>query len=112
MTTAPFISNLPAWALACFFLFFSACNRDKEAIVQAKVMERVTDFKAKKRIECRESLLQLAEKTVDSLLLQEAQNALNDSLARLRRGRPFQPPKILPIDSLAVKPIFEGGKGK
>lgn len=85
-----------------------ACHRDKEAIVQAKVTERVSDFIAKKRAECREALLQKAEETVDSLLLAEAQSALNDSLARMRPGRPFQPPAIPPIDSLQIKPIFKG----
>jgi hypothetical protein len=64
-------------------------------------------FKAKKSAECLEALLQTAEHTVDSLLLSEAQNTLNDSLSRLRPGRPFQPAAILPIDSLMVKPIFD-----
>lgn len=85
-----------------------ACGGDKEALVQSKVAERLADFNAKEIAECRESLLQIAERTVDSLLLLEAQNALNDSLSRLRPGRPYQPPKVLPIDSLEVKPIFDG----
>ena len=91
-----------------FLLMFLSCGSDQEALVQEKVAERVQDFKSKKAIECRESLLESAEKTVDSLLLAEAQNALNDSLSRLRPGRPFQPPAVLPIDSLKVKPIFDG----
>ena len=85
-----------------------SCNQDNETLVQQKVAERVDDFKAKKSLECRETLLQTAEHTVDSILLTEAQNALNDSLSRLRPGRPYQPAAILPIDSLTVKPIFEG----
>ncbi len=100
------------FVFACLCLVFFACNGDKEALVQAKVAERVTDFKKKKKMECLESLLQKAERTVDSLLLTEAQNALNDSLARLRPGRPFLPPLIPPIDSLTVKPIFNGGNPK
>ncbi len=87
---------------------FLSCSRDKEAIVQEKVAERLTAFIEKEVAECRETLLQTAESTVDSLLLLEAQNALNDSLARLRPGRPFQPAAIPPIDSLSVQPILNG----
>lgn len=89
-------------------LLLPSCGGDKEAIVQEKVAERVTAFKAKKSAECLESLLETAERKVDSLLLAEAQNALNDSLSRLRPWRPFQPAPIQPIDSLTVKPIFDG----
>ncbi len=85
---------------------FSSCDRDVEVIVQEKVAERVDLFVRKKREECRDALMQQAEKTVDSLLLAEAQSALNDSLARLRPGRPFQPAPVPPIDSLNVQPIF------
>jgi len=88
-------------------LFCSACYGDTEAVVQEKVSERVTVFKAKKSIECRIAMLERAERIVDSLLLTEAQNSLNDSLARRRPGRPYQPPAIPPIDSLKVKPIFD-----
>jgi hypothetical protein len=87
-------------------LCLTSCDRDKEATVQEKVAERVNIFVRKKREECRDALMQQAEKTVDSLLLTEAQGALNDSLARLRPGRPFQPAPVPPIDSLQVRPIF------
>ncbi|MFN0214237.1 MAG: hypothetical protein ACKVT2_08275 [Saprospiraceae bacterium] len=103
MTTTHF-KNLVKGAL--LLLVFASCEGDKEAVIQAKVAERVEAFRAKKVAECRDALLQSAERIVDSLLLSEAQNALNDSLARLRPGRPFQPAVIPPIDSLQVKPIF------
>jgi len=103
--------NLNIWLAICLgLLIWTACNQDTEAIVQEKVAERVDAFKTKKSAECMEALLQTAEHTVDSLLLTDAQNALNDSLARLRPGRPFQPAAIPPIDSLTVKPIFDGIK--
>jgi hypothetical protein len=35
---------------------------------------------------------------------------LNDSLGRLRPGRPFQPAAVPPIDSLSVQPIFKSSK--
>jgi len=89
-------------------LLLTSCGSDQEAIVQQQVAERVMAFKVRKNAECREALLDTAERTVDSLLLTEAQNALNDSLARLRPGRPFQPAVIPPIDCLKVKPIFDG----
>lgn len=108
MLTALKISQAKYLLLLCFCPLFLSCNRDKESIVQEKVAERVSAFIEKELAECRESLLQTAEKTVDSLLLLEAQNALNDSLARLRPGRPFQPAAIPPIDSLTVQPILNG----
>lgn len=110
MTTKSFLYRSIRLAACLGLIFWTACTQDTEAIVQEKVAERVDAFKAKKSAECLESLLQTAEHTVDSLLLTDAQNALNDSLARLRPGRPFQPAPILPIDSLTVKPLFNGIK--
>ena len=90
-----------------FCVVFPSCTRDKEAIVEAKVAERVDYFKAQKSAECRENLLAAAERRVDSMLLNEAQQSLLDSLARLRPNRPYQPPVVPPIDSFSVKPIFK-----
>jgi hypothetical protein len=83
------------------------CGQNKEALIQQKIAEKTVAFRTKKSAECRESLLQLAEKTVDSLLLAEAQQQLLDSLSRSKPGRPLRPPAVPPIDSLAIKPIFE-----
>ncbi|MDO8969109.1 MAG: hypothetical protein Q7U74_00380 [Saprospiraceae bacterium] len=104
------IKHIVPVLLGGFCLLFLACNGDQESIVQEKVAERVSAFKRKKNLECQETLLQTAEQIVDSLLLTDAQSALNDSLTRLRPGRPFLPPAIPPIDSLKVAPIFEGGR--
>jgi hypothetical protein len=88
-------------------LCLQGCAEDKSELIAAKVLERVEDFR-KKRIEaCRQSLLAKAESAVDSLLLAEAQESLQDSLARLKPFRPVQPPAVLPIDSLKIKPIFD-----
>lgn len=105
MTLRPFI-----FPLLVVVFCLQSCGRDTESIVQEKVAERVEAFVRKKREECRESLMQVAEKTVDSLLLTDAQASLNDSLARLRPGRPFQPAAVPPIDSLSVQPIFKNSK--
>lgn len=94
------------WILGFFCLVFLACQSDKEAIVQAKVAERVSIFEKNKRNECRETLLEKAERIVDSLLLTDAQLSLLDSLSRNRPNRPYQPAPIPPIDSLQVQPIF------
>ncbi len=92
--------------------FAVACNKNKEEIIRQKVAENVSDFRQKKMAECRNILLLEAEETVDSLLLLDATNSMNDSLARLRPSRPVQPPPILPIDSLKVQPIFPADTGK
>ncbi len=83
------------------------CQNDKEKIIQEKVSERVADFRKKKSLECRQSLLAKAEHAVDSLLLAEAQQSLQDSLSKLRPFRPAQPPAIPAIDSNGIKPIFK-----
>ena len=93
-------------ALLCVLLL-AGCAGDKEKIVQEKVAEKVADFRKKKNMECRQSLFAKAEQIVDSLLLSEAESALQDSLSRLRPFRPTQPPAVPPIDSNAVKPIFD-----
>lgn len=103
-------SNLITTALVCCMLLV-ACNRDKEAIVQAKVAERVQVFRLKHLSDCRATLLRDAEKRVDSLLLAEAKGTLADSLARLKPFKPLQPPPLVPIDSLSVRPIFERPSG-
>jgi len=90
-----------------FSCFIIGCGRDKEEIVQAKVAERVTAFRLKQLADCRAALRRDAEHRVDSLLLAEAKGSLEDSLARLRPFKPAQPPAVLPIDSLSVKPIFD-----
>lgn len=91
-------------------LAISACSRNKERIIREKVAERVSDFRKKELAKCRTGLLVDAEKIVDSLLLYEALQEVNDSLRQKRPFRPLPPIAIPPIDSSAVKPIFDDGK--
>lgn len=84
-----------------------SCGHDKEKIIREKVKERVTTFREKKKVECRDALLVEAEKIVDSLLLAEAKMELSDSLVRMRPARPMRPAPLAPIDSLPVRPIFD-----
>jgi hypothetical protein len=86
---------------------YLGCKSDKERIIQQKVAENLQDFRKKKSQECSEILLREAEEIVDSLLLAEATDAMQDSLGRLRPGRPMQPPSIPPIDSMQVHPLFD-----
>jgi hypothetical protein len=92
--------------LAGIFTVFGACGPDRDQLVRAKAAERDADFRRKKLAECEEGLLLKAEKIVDSLLLHEALDAVNDSLMRLRPYRPVQPPTLDPIDSAGIAPIF------
>lgn len=100
---------LAAGLLSCLLLI--ACGRDKEAVVQAKVAERVQAFRVKQLNECRAALFSDAEKRVDSLLLAEAKGLLTDSLTRLKPSKPAPPPLVAPIDSLSVQPIFDTPPG-
>jgi len=93
--------------LLVFCLLTPACGPDEQTVVQQKVDGRVAEFVKKKKEECRISLLEQAEKIVDSLLLNEAQLQLRDSLNRTRPFKPVEPIPVLPIDSAEVKPIFK-----
>lgn len=85
----------------------AACSGKKERLIRQKVEERVADFRKKEAVRCRETLWTEAEKIVDSLLLYEALEEVNDSLKRLRPFRPVAPGVLVPVDSVFVKPIFE-----
>lgn len=92
-------------------LLWWQCQEDKTALIAQKVQERVSEFREKKKQECRLALLQKAEKTVDSLLLAEARQALQDSLGRMRPFRPTQPPDVPAIDSSGIAPLFKDSGG-
>ncbi|MBX2893025.1 MAG: hypothetical protein KF734_19090 [Saprospiraceae bacterium] len=49
---------------------------------------------------------------MDSLLLADAMMALSDSLLRLRPEKPLQPPRLTPLDTLPVGPIFKADSTK
>jgi hypothetical protein len=95
--------------LALCIIFLPGCGPDEKALVQQKVDGRIAEFVKKRKEECRTGLLNEAEKIVDSLLLAEARIQLRDSLNQARPFKPVQPPVVLPIDSLEVKPIFKKG---
>ncbi len=95
---------------ALLLLFLLACGRNKDEIIRQKVDVRVQDFTKKEKAKCREALLVKASAMVDSILLAEAQQELRDSLNRRRPFKPEQPPAVLPIDSLEIKPIFGSEK--
>ncbi len=99
----PLFSGKLLWAAALCGLM--GCGPDKEEIIQKKISERVTEFRTKKSKECIDGLLADAEKIVDSLLLEEAKQQLNDSLMRMRPSRPLQPVDVPAIDSATVAPI-------
>lgn len=100
------IRSTPAFLLV-FCLIITACGPDKQTVIQQKVDGRVAEFVKKKKEECRISLLDQAEKIVDSLLLAEAQLQLRDSLNRARPFKPVEPVPVPPIDSAEIKPIFK-----
>ncbi len=88
-------------------LVLAQCQDDKSALITQKVQERVQEFRDKKKLECRQTLLLKAEKMVDSLLLAEARQGLQDSLSRMRPFRPTQPPDVPAIDSSGIAPLFK-----
>lgn len=97
------------WSAIVLLSVFS-CKRSKERIIREKVDERVADFRKKETAKCRTALLIEAEKIADSLLLYEALQEVTDSLKQLRPFKPLPPAAIPPLDSAAVKPIFDDSK--
>lgn len=96
-----------ALLVSALILVMEGCAEDRQKLISEKVEQRVTEFREKKKLECRQRLFRKAETIVDSLLLAEAQEALQDSLGKSRPFRPEQPPAVLPIDSLSVSPLFK-----
>lgn len=99
------------WAL--FFavgICAGACGPDKATRIDQEVAQRLDVFKKRKTTECRQAMLDEAERAVDSLLLAEAKAALADSLLRAKPVKPLKPAPIPPVDSATVKPIFPDGK--
>lgn len=98
------------FSFCCLFFFFSfissGCQEDRSAIVRQKVQERVEEFRGKQRIACRTALYEKAGRMADSILIAEARQEIQDSLARLRPFRPSQPPDVPPVDSARVAPLF------
>jgi hypothetical protein len=92
--------------LILLFICTVSCKKNQEMVINTKVEEAVKKFRDKKMTECRNDLLQNAEKIVDSLLLQEARASLQDSLLQNKPSKPAQPNSIPPIDSAVVAPLF------
>ena len=107
------VYNLPPYNLFPILIFIfilsveMGCSEDKETLIMEKAGERVAEYRKKRQADCLRNLLVKAEQKVDSILLAEAKQALEDSLMRLRPFRPVQPPPIEAIDSLNVAPLFK-----
>lgn len=84
-----------------------ACRPDVEPVVRARVDEQVRLARKKAQQRCNETLYAEAERIADSILLYSSRPAWADSLAPGRPARPIPPPRLAPIDSAAVRPIFE-----
>ena len=95
-------------SICLFSHFLVSCHEDRDKIIAEKVAERLEEYRKKKMDDCLQNLYEKAEKLVDSLLLEEAKEALQDSLSKMKPFKPLQPPDVLPIDSEEVKPIFQG----
>lgn len=100
------MSKKKIW-IGLMLLVLGACKRDFSPLIQQKVAENVESLRQKKAKACRQELLEIAEKTVDSLLLEEAELASIDSFNRLKPQKPAHPRPIPPIDSARVEPIFK-----
>ncbi|MFN4081983.1 MAG: hypothetical protein ACK4NS_13875, partial [Saprospiraceae bacterium] len=94
-------------ALLCCLLWNWACRPDVERIVRARVDEQVLVARKKAQERCNEDLYAEAERIADSILLYGSRPSWADSLDLGRPARPIAPPRMAPIDSATVRPIFE-----
>ena len=88
-------------------LFLVACERDRTEEINAEIQNRVARYAKQYTADCTQSTLDEAEKIVDSLMLEEARAAINDSLRNKAAARPAPPARLSPIDSAVVKPLFD-----
>jgi hypothetical protein len=95
-----------------FVLIFAACNKEAErqAIIDAAIKEKVSDFQEKKLIAFRKSEFEEATRLADSILLLNAdlwQLSMDSLGARPARvTKPKTPTTIVPIDSTPINPLF------
>jgi hypothetical protein len=101
------------WAALIIFLpsiiGILGCGQDKASLIRQIADEKVQTFRQSETAICRQRLLEDAERTVDSILLEEARAEILDSLNRARPLRPAPPAPLDPIDSAEVRPIFNSG---
>jgi hypothetical protein len=88
-----------------------ACGEDhrREAIIAAKIKERIEDFKTRKITECQKSALDIAITKADSILLKNADlwQIHGDSIPRPPRPtKPGEPTIKVKVDSTPAKPLF------
>jgi hypothetical protein len=84
-----------------------ACTKDRERLLEGYINERVIEFENKHAAQKKVQLLKLAGGIADSLLLNEAITSVKDSLANRKPWRPLEPPRVEPLDSGPVQPIFK-----
>lgn len=99
------------YIISCVLSVVTACGEDhrREAIIAAKIKERVEEFKSKKISDCRNSALDIAVTKADSILLKNADLWQIQGTDIPRPPRPTKPsePKIkTKIDSSAATPLF------
>ncbi len=95
-----------------FIFFFFACNQDAErqALIDAAIKVKVTDFQEKKIEEYRKKEFEDATKIADSILLLNAdlwQLSMDSLGARPARvEKPKTPSVTITVDSTPVNPLF------
>lgn len=95
-----------------YFCFsFIACGEDnrREAIIAAKIKEKIDEFRLKKVTECHDSALEIAITKADSILLKNADLWQIQGTDIPRPPRPTKPgdPKIkIKVDSTPAQPLF------
>lgn len=97
--------------ILCLGLFFTTCESathiDKEAAIEEKVQERLSNYKHIISQKCRKAILEEASAMADSIILERAK-ILKDSIERPEKPDRPEKPEVLEIkDSLTLAPLFE-----
>lgn len=97
--------------VSLLLLIVSACGEDnrRQAIIEARIKEKIEDAKMKKLNECRNQALSIATEHADSILLHNADlwQIQGDSIPRPPKpGKPDAPKINTKIDSTPAIPLF------
>lgn len=93
-------------------LGLTACTRDNtedevNAFVERQIELKIEYLKQEKRRDCYNTVLKIAEQNIDSIILQQFEVDLLDSIVMVEKPfRPLRPQYIKDIDTSTIKPIF------
>ena len=106
---------VPILVFAVMLTFSFGFQKDKskeaeiQALIDAKVAEKVEYFRRKRIQACRERVFQRASEIADSIIISRAKSTtiIDNTTRPVPPERPVRPPIRPPIDTTPVTPLFQ-----